>query len=76
MLNEIPAKQKAKISITFQIKTYFCNLALILKNIANLGYLFSKSKYLINSLPNFIANISIKVIAIPLQTEISNMQPT
>lgn len=76
MLKVIPAKQKAKIRQIFQIKTYFCNLALTLKNIANLGYLFSKSKYLINSLPNFIANISIKVIAIPLQIEISNMQPT
>lgn len=49
ILNEIPAKQKAKIRKIFQIKTYLCNLALIFKNIAILGNLFSKSKCLINS---------------------------
>ena len=61
---EIPNKQVAKIRKKFHIKAYFCNLDLTLKNRANLGNLFSRLKYLINSLPKYIETISIKHINI------------
>ena len=59
----VPIMHIENIQKTFHIKLYFCNLALNLKKEKSEGYLFSKSKYLIISLPNKTANILVIVIS-------------